>query len=487
MRKLILAIVAVAVVAMPAFASVQNIKVKGSIDNTFLHRDNFDFGLATSQDREQNLFITQTTVGIDADLSDNVSATVGLINERAWNEPDQVSGSINDSNTSVNLYQAYVTLRQMLYSPLTVVVGRQAFHYGNSFIMDSAGTNNSAANDTGLQNVAEDLTKATSLDAFRAILDYNPLTLEFLFAKVDANTLASTNTDELNNDDIDLFGANATWEIGDAMKTQVEGYLFARINHNAQTGSTNDVHKSDTLYVPGLRASTNPVEGLNVQGEFAIQRGTKVEDSINSAEDVQNRDAYGFQFIANYQVPALQQYKPVAQYVYTYVSGDSNYVTGATESDGYSFQSSSEKFTAWDPFFENQASGKIYNSLYNLTNAHIHEASLQVSPIEDVTLKGSWTGIWSDKETRCGNTGGGTPQLCSVGSLVQPDGTTVSSLAINAGEDEVGNELDLEAVYNYTEDVQIGANVGMFLPGEIYQGINDSAAKQAIVHANVSF
>ena len=45
----------------------------------------------------------------------------------------------------------------------------------------------------------------------------------------------------------------------------------------------------------------------------------------------------------------------------------------------------------------------------------------------------------------------------------------------------------MEVVYNYTEDVQIGANLGMFLPGEIYQGINSSVAKQAIVHANVNF
>ena len=34
--------------------------------------------------------------------------------------------------------------------------------------------------------------------------------------------------------------------------------------------------KGDKLYVPGLRASTNPVKGLNVQGEVAWQLGNQV-------------------------------------------------------------------------------------------------------------------------------------------------------------------------------------------------------------------
>ena len=64
MRKsIILAIVLVAaLVAVPAFASVQNVKVSGSIDSTYLFRDNFDLGLNLIGDEQQSLFITQTTV-----------------------------------------------------------------------------------------------------------------------------------------------------------------------------------------------------------------------------------------------------------------------------------------------------------------------------------------------------------------------------------------------------------------------------------------
>ncbi len=485
MKKLtLLAILAVAFTAMPAFASVQNVKVSGDIDSTFLHRANFDLGAAVIKTREQNVFLTQTRVRIDADLSDNVSSTVALINERAWNE-DNLGTSADSTDIDLNL--AYVTLREMLYSPLTVVLGRQAFHYGNSFIVDSAGTNNVAPADSGLSLIAKDLTKQTALDAIRLIFDYNPLKLELLYAKLDANTVASSGSEEeLNRDDIDLLGFNSTYELGDKMNTQVEGYIFARINHGAKSsgaGSINNaVQKNDTLYVPGLRASTNPIEGLNVQGEFAWQRGTKVTPSGTLANDVQQREAYGAQVIANYQIPVLKENKPMAQYVYTWVSGDKN--SGDAASAG---QRSANRWTAWDPFLENQAGGKIYNVMFNLSNAHIHTASLQIDPIQDVTVKGSWTGLWTDRDVDCGgNSTTNIPLVACASTVVAPDAATYATV-VQDGADALGHEFDIDTTYNYTEDVQIGASLGWFIPGEVFAPQNRDIATQAIVHANVNF
>ena len=147
MRKtILLAFALVAVAAMPAMASVQNVKISGSIDSTWLLRDNFDLGASIIADEGQNLFITQAILRADADLTDNVSTTIALINERAWGDTTNVS-------TDIDLLLAYVTLREMLYSPLTVVVGKQAFHYGNSFIIDSAGANNAIPADSGLSGI----------------------------------------------------------------------------------------------------------------------------------------------------------------------------------------------------------------------------------------------------------------------------------------------------------------------------------------------
>lgn len=465
MRKtILLAFALVAFMAMPAMASVQNVKISGSIDSTWLLRNNFDLGLNAIGDETQNLFFTQAILQADADLTDNVSTTIALINEKAW-------GDNTNANTDVDLLLAYVTLREMLYSPLTVVAGRQAFHYGNSFIVDSAGVNSSTPADSGLSGiVGGDITKQTVKDAIRLIFDYEPLSVELLFFKDDSRTNTLANDDR---DDVDFYGVNVGYEVGDSMNTQVETYFFARIDKLNNTAAAGEFSKSDTVYVPGLRASTNPIEGLNVQAELAWQRGNRVA-TTGTIHDNQSREAMGAQVIASYQVPVLEEYKPILQYVYTYVSGDSNPDNRRGISDA-----SSENHTAWDPLFENQSGGTIYNSLFDYSNAHIHLVSAQVNPIEDVTTKVSWTHLRLDKELRTGQ----------AFALLQPDGTATAAGAIgfNAGEKEVGNEIDATATYDYTEDVQFGANLGWFIPGDLFTGANDHVATQAILHGNVNF
>jgi len=488
MRKsIILAIVLmVALVAVPAFASVQNIKVSGSIDSTWLYRNNFDLGSSSGvagsdtrnngqiENSHQSVFLTQTTLQVDADLTDQVSATVGLINERAWDAPD------TDSDTNVDINLAYVTLREMLYSPLTVVVGRQVFSYGNSFIVDATGTNNLAPADSGIAAVAVDFTKQTALDAIRLIFDYNPLTLEVVYAKLDENTDADA-LDKVT-DDIDLYGGNATYELGDDMETQVEAYFFARIDKTSNIGTGASGTKSDTLYVPGLRASSNVLDGLNIQAELAWQRGNNVS-STTTRVDNEQREAFGAQFVSNYQVPndvlpdVLEEYNPVLGYTFTYVSGDSN---PADRGDALQ-QASSNKDTAWDPLLEAQGAGTIYNSLFNLSNLMIHSVSLTANPMEDVTAKFTWNGLWLDKKID-----EALSTLTTV-SLNAFDGTNTYTPQVNKSKTELGHEFDLDAIYDYTEDVQIGASLGWFLPGDLFRAEHDSMASQAVIHGNVNF
>lgn len=484
MRKSILlaVVLMVALVAVPASASVQNVKISGSIDSTWLYRNNFDLGTSTSdsakgvqiEDLHQSLFLTQTTLQVDADLTDQVSTTVGLINERPWDQ------TLNDAEYSIDLYLAYVTLREMLYSPLTVVAGRQVFSYGNSLVVDATGTNDAATNDSGLQNIAGDLTKQTSLDAIRLIFDYNPLTLELLYAKIDENTaIAAIDSDR---DDIDLYGINTTYELGDDMETQVEAYFFARIDASPNSTAAPIATESDTLYVPGLRASANVLDGLNIQGEVAWQRGNNVATPTTTINDNEERDAMAAQFISNYQVPndilpdVLEEYNPVLGYVYTWVSGDSN---PADRADTIQ-QASTNKDTAWDPFLEAQGGGTIYNTLFSLTNLQIHSVSLSANPMEDVTAKVSWHGLWLDKKLD-------EVASATTTTINRPDATGTFAPTVDKGKTEVGHEIDVEAIYDYTEDVQIGATFGWFLPGDLFQGQNDSVASQAIVHGNVNF
>jgi hypothetical protein len=461
MKKLGLALLAVMLLALPAAASVQNIKVSGYVDSTWLLRNKFDLGNQDqSKQFRQNLFLTQAQLRVDADLSDNVSATMAIINERAWGDyADSRTGNTITSNTAndVDINLAYVTLREMLYSPLTVVIGRQNFAFGNSFVIDSAGPNN-AADAGGLKGVAEDLTMATAQDAVRLIFDYNPLTIDVVASKVASGNLLGTGN---HDDDTDLLGVNANWQLGDKMGTVLEAYFWAKYDKSTKTNG----QEADRVYMPGIHASANILDGLMLSGELAWQKGTKVLGTA-SAE----RNAIAGQLIANYKVPleSTKNLSPVLTTSYTYYSGDSN---AADVSDVYE---------AWDPMYENQGGGKIYNTLFNATNSHIVAIRGSIVPMEDLTASIEWDGLWLAKALADTNNDG----LTSL-TLLQPDGTTITANTNTAKG--LGNEVQLGLKYDYTEDVQLGATYDMFFPGGAFRDSNNSAATQVMVNANVLF
>ena len=452
-KKIALVAVLAAVLAAPAFAEVQNIKLSGSLNMIGLQRNNFDFGAATTKDDEQNVAISQTALHVNADLTDQVSAMVGILNERAW-------GVEESATTDMDVYLAYITLREFLYSPLTIIAGKQSFKYGNSFIVDAAGTNTSAPSSSGLSNVAEDLTSQTTLDAVRAILDYNPLVLELLWAKVNEQDATATGN---NDDDVDLYGINATYNVGDDNNTQVEGYIFAEIDQDDGDVTPSSAGAVDSkLYVPVIRVSTN-VAGLNLQGELAYQFGDDSSDN--------DREAWGGQFIGTYALPedaiGMEGMNPTIQYVYSYTSGDDD----AADEDN----------EAWDPMYENQAGGTIYSSLFNLTNSHIHAVSLSATPVEDVLAKISWTGLWLAEELPTSSA-----LSTAAGTFNQPDGSTVT-LANSTDDTSLGHEVDFDVTYAYTEDVKVGASLGWFFPGDVFTSANEDTASQALVNAKVAF
>ncbi|HPB68077.1 MAG TPA: hypothetical protein PKU74_04120, partial [Candidatus Omnitrophota bacterium] len=289
MKKLGLTLLAVALMALPAAASVQNIKVSGDVDSTWMVRDQFDLGAqgVVTNDKQfyQNMLLTQTRLRIDSDLTDNVSATVGLINERVWGE----DGEDTYGDNVVDLNLAYVTLREMLYSPLTVVIGRQNFVYGNAFVISSGGMSDELSG--SLKSVPGDMTKRNAADAVRMIFDYSPLTIDVVAAKVDSNNLLGVGSQD---DDIDLFGVNANWELGDNSGTVLESYFWARIDQSVKDDALGV--KADTVYMPGVHIAANIMDSLSVSAELAYQFGNKNYGTAQSAD----RKAAGAQLIANY-------------------------------------------------------------------------------------------------------------------------------------------------------------------------------------------
>jgi len=462
----------VVLVAMPAFASVQNVKVSGEIDSTYVSRQQFDLGANTGDNagtNDQSFFMTQTFLRVDADLTDKVSTTIRILNERPWD--------VETSSTSdVDLNLAYVTIKEMLYSPLTVIVGRQAFSYGNGLVIDTngnGGITNGVSNGNrttpagALVNVAEDLSKRRALDAVRAILDYNPLTIDLVYGKLDANNLLGIQDGDSGSnmgtkDDVDLIGTNVNYKLGDKYDTVLEGYFWARVDNSGNEGASNN--KVDVIYMPGVRAALNVLDGLMLGAEAAWQRGT---DSTTDQAYSKKREAMAYQLMANYALPmeSTKAYSPVLTTALTYLSGDK----GGSGTDTVN--------KAWDPMLENMSSGKIYNTLFNLSNAYIATLKGSIKPIEDVVASAEWNGLWLAE------------QLTSTTlPLYQPDDASSGiNTTANIDNTKLGDEIDLGLSYAYTEDVTIGATLGWWKPGDVMNSVNRKVATQAMVNLDVKF
>jgi len=456
MKKLLIAVLLVAVMAVPAFASVQNVKVSGDLTTKWAVRSEFNLGaIGNPGSTKQNMndFISYTRVRIDADLTDNVSTTVRLLNERTWG--NETSGtSTADENIDVDL--AYVQLREMLYSPLTVTIGRQELFYGNGFIIGGNGPNNQTVGALNVDGL-KDLSMRRSLDAVKAVFNYDPLTIDMFMAKV-ADTHRGFNIAD-KNDDIDLYGFNANYKLSDKWNTVAEAYFFAKEDKSSDALATTE--KSDRVYVPGFRVSTNPIKGLNLQGELAWQRGV---DYLATSTRSATREAMGGQFIASYLLPFQKtaKYEPVVAYAYTYASGDKDATSGY-----------GDKNKAWDPMFERVSSGKIYNAIFNLTNVHVNELSFSMKPVQDLTTKLTWAMLTLDKKLN--------------DATWTPIDSTMGTYAVKSDKRDLGNEVDLDLTYAYTEDVSIGMSAGWFMPGNVFSDNNNKVATQLLTSMSVAF
>jgi hypothetical protein len=268
-KRLVLVVCALFMVAMavPAFAAVQNVKVSGDIDARYIVRNSLDLAKDSGAggDDQISVFNTITRLRVDADLTDNVQTVVRLVNERNWTDTD-----INATDTDIDLDLAYVTMKEFLYAPLTLAIGRQELHFGNDMIIGDRTTNQTTGytEATGYtNNVNGDLSSRKAFDAIRATLNYDPLVIDVVMAKIDENLV----TGSVSSDDVDLFGINANYKLGGKYNTTVEGYLWNRIGQSNSGTPTAD--KADTLHTIGARVSMNPIEKLNVQQELSYQFG----------------------------------------------------------------------------------------------------------------------------------------------------------------------------------------------------------------------
>ncbi|MFA5337422.1 MAG: hypothetical protein WC330_03715, partial [Candidatus Omnitrophota bacterium] len=88
MSKRLILMAAILLLSVPAFAAVENIKVSGDINEQFVLRDlslggTSDGNRVIPMDAESYL-LSQVRLRFDADLTENVSGVIRLIDERMW-------------------------------------------------------------------------------------------------------------------------------------------------------------------------------------------------------------------------------------------------------------------------------------------------------------------------------------------------------------------------------------------------------------------
>jgi len=171
------------------------------------------------------------------------------------------------------------------------------------------------------------------------------------------------------------------------------------------------------------------------------------------------RRAFAVETAASMNFPDTK-YVPSLTALYAYFSGQKGDVN--------------KKIKAWDPMYEDQKFGDIANAQIPQSNAHILGVIGTMKPTDDVTLMGEYYAYWWDKKYGDDTT---TPSV-----------TTARGDQLFMDHDKfAGSELDLKAIYDYTEDVQIALMTGLFFPGGSFDDRNDSIATEVIGSMKVTF
>lgn len=481
---IILALAFVVGIAFAAYAEVQNVKVSGDINIQGVSRKDLTLrrvGQTTFNQYDRNIsgILSHVRVKVDADLTDNVSTTVRLINERIWgNEYQSDEGATvigKGHSTDVQVDLAYAIMKEFLYSPLTLTIGRQELHFGNDLIIGDVDTNNfmsghgavATASGQYLPRSLDDLTLRKSFDAVRATLNYDPLVVDAAWSKID-----DVRVDR--KDDVDLYGVNANYAVD--KNSTVEGYYWEKKRQKAGVAGNapqGQAAHHDIVRTVGARAEYRGIKNLLVGLEGAFQFGRKVNNTTLYPNDVTTADggyrrrrAYALQFVSQYDISELvKQGNPLLGFTYTLLSGEP-------------LGGRSQTYRGWDPMFENQAGGTLFNKILGYSNAHLINGKVSLKPMEDVTFAVDYYHL---RLARAFNTDVSLLAVNLTGVVGDPTYVMVGK------ENTLGNEVDATLTYDYTEDVQFGLGAGWFRPGKAFNKLNKETATQVVGSMKVTF
>ena len=498
------------------YAGTQSVKISGDLTIRGLFRNNYDLdhhhdeGMMTSPvyialpGTENQLlyiaptsdwdtyFMTTTELQVDADLTDNVSAVIRLFNQRDWNRDVhfqtpawrntwgawEASTRVDQDNAfDVGIDLAYVELKEFLYSPLTVRVGRQDLWFGKGFIV--------GRNQQNPHNAisAPEYTCVESFDSIRTTLDYDPWTIDGIAAKISEGNIG-------DEDDSDLFGANIGY-IFDVYNAEMEAYWFWK--NDAASVIPYNVKDHNSVHTLGLRGSADPIEDWTIAAEGAIQVGTYVGFEMQMENRARRAWAIDLSAECRYFRDTFA-WKPVLSGEYIFYSGD-----GESNPD----RGTAATYRGWDPMYRGKFDsairefyGTYYNSMQALctmnaagpaagqqspdvtnpeasyTNQHQIALHGAVQPTDSLLVQAKYLAFWqAEHRNYCLN-------------------WVPAARVTNVYEKRdlyIGSEVDLMLTWDYTEDVQFDLLAAWFWPGDVYTGSMDDTATDVVGSMKLSF
>ena len=480
----------------PSFAEVQNVKVGGEVNvrsflrkNLRLSNDVFNGigagsttavdAVATDFGSSGDSFLQQlTAVNIGADLTENVSTQLRLINQRVWTSmaADAANAAV-DSTNQVDISLANVTLKELFYAPLSVTIGRQRLWFGRGFIVGSRLVNGDVDPEQSL--AADEFSDLTAFDAIRGTLDLSgmtggmPVTLDAVYAKVDENNISQAKTGAVA-DDVNLLGLNLGTHFSQ-WNGEVETYFWKKQDNSNNPGATVDTDsQANTL---GIRGSSAPMDGVSLWSELAYQWGHRITSAIGF--DAEGAAGDGYQAWAanlglDYTAKSVA-WTPTIGGEWVFYSGgkDQASAAGTSAIGGWDpvfrghFFSALRDFQAAGFYMPAQSGATLDGTFNNVTNATTNQHALSVhalmKPLEDLALdtKYSW--------------------------FIAPVGIRPTTSAGTKEKHGLGAEWDTQLTYNYTDDVQLGVVYAFFAPGNVFRNPYDAPAQELVTSVNVKF
>ena len=347
MRTLTTLVIAALVLSMAgvAVAELQNVEVGGKLQirGNYYRMDKFGASSFVEQ---------RTMLNVKADFTNDVSTFIEFDSYGDWGQgfrSNYLTGIDGRGGADVNLYQAYINVKNLWGTPLSLRVGRQELVFGSEFLL---GNNNSGPFFTGLSYDAIRLTFANDMfkaDAFAAKL--------------------AESFQNFGKGDLDLYGVYGSY-IGIENVT-IDAYALL-VQDNRVIGQDID------LYTFGLRGA-GTFSGFDFDAEAAYQMGNV--DGQPSAcplgfgEADVKYDTFAGKADLGYTFDMTWQPRVFGQFAY--------FGGGKADDDCWS----NDRTLPFNRLFSDVSYSPFLDTNRNLTNIFFYGLGVQVMPTECVSLK----------------------------------------------------------------------------------------------------